>query len=38
LRAIDTVIKQVVSEAAEFAKTAPVPDPGESITDVYLDA
>ena len=36
LKAIDKEIKAVVSEAAEFAKTSPEPDPSELYTDVLL--
>jgi len=37
LKAIDSDIKKIVAEAAEFARTAPEPDPSELYTDVYLE-
>jgi pyruvate dehydrogenase E1 component alpha subunit len=37
-RAIDTEVKGVVAEAAEFARTAPEPAPEELFTDVYAEA
>ena len=37
LKAIDAEVKKVVAEAAEFARTAPEPEPGELYTDVYLE-
>ncbi|HEY2050089.1 MAG TPA: pyruvate dehydrogenase (acetyl-transferring) E1 component subunit alpha [Caulobacteraceae bacterium] len=37
-RAIDTEVKAVVADAAEFARTAPEPDPKELFTDVYVEA
>jgi pyruvate dehydrogenase E1 component alpha subunit len=37
LKAIDAEIKATVAEAAEFARTAPEPDPAELYTDVYLE-
>jgi pyruvate dehydrogenase E1 component alpha subunit len=37
LKAIDADIKKIVSEAAEFARTAPEPDPAELYSDVYLE-
>ncbi len=37
LKAIDADIKKIVSEAAEFARTAPEPEPSELYTDVYLE-
>ena len=37
LKAIDAEIKKIVTEAAEFARTAPEPDPSELYTDVYLE-
>ena len=38
LRAIDAEVKRVVADAAEFARTAPEPDPAELYTDVYAEA
>ena len=34
LQAIDRAVKDVVSEAAEFAQNSPEPDPAELYTDV----
>ncbi|GIK48089.1 MAG: pyruvate dehydrogenase (acetyl-transferring) E1 component subunit alpha [Hyphomonadaceae bacterium] len=38
LKEIDREIRAVVSESAEFAQASPEPDPGELLTDVYIDA
>ncbi len=38
LKAIDGEVRQVVAEAAEFARTAHEPEPAELYTDVYLEA
>ncbi len=38
LKAIDGEIRRIVAEAAEFARSSPEPDPGELLTDVYLEA
>ena len=38
LKAIDAEVKKIVADAAEFARTAPEPDPSELYTDVYLEA
>ena len=38
LKAIDAEVKKIVAEAAEFARTAPEPDPKELYTDVYVEA
>lgn len=38
LKAIDREIKDIVSEAAEFAQNSPEPDPSELYTDVLVDA
>jgi pyruvate dehydrogenase E1 component alpha subunit len=38
LKAIDAEVKAIVADAAEFARTAPEPDPAELYTDVYLEA
>ena len=37
-KAIDAEVKKIVADAAEFARTAPEPDPSELYTDVYLEA
>ena len=37
LKAIDAEIRKVVADAAEFARTAPEPDPSELYTDVYAE-
>jgi len=37
LRSIDAEVKSIVADAAEFARTAPEPDPYELYTDVYTD-
>ena len=37
LKAIDTDVKRIVADAAEFARTAPEPDLSELYTDVYLE-
>jgi pyruvate dehydrogenase E1 component alpha subunit len=38
LKAIDAEVKRIVSDAAEFARTSPEPDPSELYTDVYTEA
>jgi pyruvate dehydrogenase E1 component alpha subunit len=38
LKALDTEVKKIVADAAEFARTTPEPDPSELYTDVYADA
>jgi pyruvate dehydrogenase E1 component alpha subunit len=38
LRAIDAEVKSIIADAAEFARTAPEPDPSELYTDVYTEA
>ena len=38
LKEIDNEVKQVVLDAAEYARTSPEPDPAELYTDVYLEA
>jgi pyruvate dehydrogenase E1 component alpha subunit len=35
LKAIDSEVKKIVAEAAEFARSAPEPDPAELYTDIY---
>ncbi len=35
---IDAEVKKIVADAAEFARTAPEPDPRELYTDVYAEA
>jgi pyruvate dehydrogenase E1 component alpha subunit len=37
LKAIDAEIRKMVADAAEFARTAPEPDPSELYTDVYVE-
>ena len=38
MKALDTDVKKIVADAAEFARTAPEPDPAELYTDVYAEA
>jgi pyruvate dehydrogenase E1 component alpha subunit len=38
LKAIDTEVRKVVADAAEFATNSPEPDPAELWTDVLVDA
>jgi pyruvate dehydrogenase E1 component alpha subunit len=38
LKAIDAEVRKVVADAAEFARTAPEPDPSELYTDVYAES
>jgi len=38
LKAIDGEVKAIIADAAEFARTAPEPDPAELYTDVYLES
>ena len=35
IKAIDAEVKRIVADAAEFARTAPEPEPSEFYTDVY---
>ncbi|WP_116084091.1 pyruvate dehydrogenase (acetyl-transferring) E1 component subunit alpha [Tropicimonas sp. IMCC34011] len=37
LKAVDKEIKEVINEAAEFARESPEPDPDELYTDIYAD-
>jgi pyruvate dehydrogenase E1 component alpha subunit len=37
LRGVDAEVKAIVADAAEFARTAPEPDPSELYTDVYQE-
>ncbi|MFI4935388.1 MAG: pyruvate dehydrogenase (acetyl-transferring) E1 component subunit alpha [Caulobacterales bacterium] len=37
LKAIDAEVKKIVADAAEYARTAPEPDPAELYTDVYTE-
>ena len=37
LKDIDASIRQIVSEAVEFAQTSPEPDPQELYTDVLVN-
>ena len=38
LKALDTEVRRIVSEAADFARNSPEPDLSELMTDVYLEA
>lgn len=38
MKEIDAEVKKIVADAAEFARTAPEPDPKELYTDVYAEA
>jgi len=38
LKAIDSDVKKLIAEAAEFARMSPEPDPKELMTDVYVEA
>ena len=38
LKAIDAEVRREVADAAEFARTAPEPEPGELYTDVYAES
>jgi pyruvate dehydrogenase E1 component alpha subunit len=38
LKAIDAEVRKIVADAAEFARTAPEPDPSELYTDVYAES
>jgi pyruvate dehydrogenase E1 component alpha subunit len=38
LKAIDREIKDIVSEATEFAQSSPEPDPAELYTGVLIEA
>ncbi|HEX2560662.1 pyruvate dehydrogenase (acetyl-transferring) E1 component subunit alpha [Phenylobacterium sp.] len=38
LRDIDSEVKAIVADSAEFARTSPEPDPAELYTDVYVEA
>ncbi len=38
LKAIDSEVKAIVADAAEFARTTPEPEPGELYTDVYTES
>ena len=38
LKALDAEVKKIVADAAEFARTAPEPEPAELYTDVYARA
>ena len=37
IKLIDAEVNRIVADAAEFARTAPEPDPSELYTDVYLE-
>jgi pyruvate dehydrogenase E1 component alpha subunit len=38
LKAIDADVRRIVADAAEFARTAPEPEPSELYTDVYVES
>ena len=38
MKALDAEVRRIVADAAEFARTAPEPDPGELYTDVYVES
>ncbi|HEY3796977.1 MAG TPA: pyruvate dehydrogenase (acetyl-transferring) E1 component subunit alpha [Caulobacteraceae bacterium] len=38
LKAVDADVRRIVADAAEYARTAPEPDPSELYTDVYAGA
>ena len=38
LKELDAEVRQIVLDAAEYARTSPEPDPAELYTDVYLEA
>ena len=38
LKAIDNEVRHIVTEAAEFARNSPEPDPAELMTDIYVEA
>jgi pyruvate dehydrogenase E1 component alpha subunit len=38
LKAVDAEVRRIVADAAEFARTAPEPEPGELYTDVYVES
>ena len=38
LKEIDAEVRQIVLDAAEYARTSPEPEPYELYTDVYLEA
>ena len=38
LKELDAEVRQIVLDAAEYARTSPEPDPSELYTDVYLEA
>ena len=38
LKAMDAEVRRIVADAAEFARTAPEPDPAELYTDVYAES
>jgi len=38
LKAIDAEVKAIVADAAEFARTAPEPEPAELYTEVYVES
>jgi pyruvate dehydrogenase E1 component alpha subunit len=38
LKALDNDVRRIVTEAAEYARTSPEPDPAELMTDIYVEA
>ena len=38
LKALDNEVRRIVSEAADFARNSPEPDPSELMTDIYVEA
>ena len=38
LKALDNEVRHIVTEAADFARNSPEPDPAELMTDIYVEA
>jgi pyruvate dehydrogenase E1 component alpha subunit len=38
LKALDAEVRRIVSDAADFARNSPEPDPSELMTDIYVEA
>jgi len=38
LKAVDAEVRRIIADAAEFARTAPEPDPSELFSDVYAES
>ena len=38
MKAVDAEVRRIVTEAAEFARNSPEPDPAELMTDIYVEA